>query len=122
MWAGRPFSTLPTEDGLRDWLSRSQLALFQVATIADRVVGLVAASRTPARIEIEDVQVDPDIQRRGLATAMLTRTLRTLTQQGTGPIRLHTEGHDPAGARSLYERLGFQVVREYHRYRKSLSR
>ncbi|WP_212829901.1 GNAT family N-acetyltransferase [Catellatospora sp. TT07R-123] len=122
VWAGRPFFSLPTEEELRDWLSSSQLALFQVATSDDRVVGFVAASRSPARIEIEDVQVDPDLQRRGLATAMLTRTLSTLTQQGAGPIRLHTEGHDPAGAQSLYERLGFQVVREYHRYRKPLSR
>ena len=121
VWAGRPFFTLPSEDRLRDWLSRSQLAQFQVAAIADRVVGLVAVSRTPTRVEIEDVQVDPDLQRRGLATAMLTRTLSTLTQRGVGPIRLHTEGHDPAGARSLYERLGFQVVREYCRYRKPLS-
>jgi mycothiol synthase len=120
-WAGRPYFTLPSEDRLRDWLSRSQLAQFQVATIADRVVGFVAASHTPARAEIEDVQVDPDFQRRGLATAMLTRTLGTLTRQGIGPIRLHTEGHDPAGARSLYERLGFQVFREYGRYRKPLS-
>ena len=122
VWAGRPFFTLPSEDRLRDWLSRSQLALFQVATTADRVVGFVAATREPARVEIEDVQVDPDLQRRGLATAMLTRTLSTLTQQGIGPIRLHTEGHDPAGARSLYERLGFRVVREYCRYRKPLTR
>jgi mycothiol synthase len=121
VWAGRPYFTLPAEDRLRDWLSRSQLALFQVATVADRVVGFVAAGRTPARVEIEDVQVDPDFQRRGLATAMLTRTLSTLARQGIGPIRLHTEGHDPTGARSLYERLGFQVVREHGRYRKPLS-
>jgi len=119
-WAGRPFFTMPTEERLRGWLSRSQLDLFQVATMADRVVGLVAVNHTPARIEIEDVHVDPDLQRRGLATAMLTRTLSALTERGAGPIRLHTEGHDPAGARSLYERLGFQVVREYHRYRKPL--
>jgi ribosomal protein S18 acetylase RimI-like enzyme len=122
VWAGRPFFTPPTEDQFRDWLSRSQLAWFQVATTADRVVGFVAVSRTPARIEIEDVQIDPDLQRRGLATAMLTRTLSTLTRQDAEPIRLHTEGHDPAGARSLYERLGFQVVREHRRYRKPLNR
>jgi mycothiol synthase len=122
VWAGRPFFTLPAEDRFRDWLRRSDLALFQVATFGDRVVGFVAASRTDARVEIEDVQVDPDLQRRGLATAMLTRTLAGLAEQGAGPVRLHTEGHDPAGARSLYERLGFQVVREHRRYRKPLSR
>jgi ribosomal protein S18 acetylase RimI-like enzyme len=121
-WAGRSFFRLPTEDQVRDWLGRSQLALFHVATMADRVVGLVAVNRTPDRVEIESVQTDPDLQRRGLATAMLTRALSTLIEQGAGPIRLHTEGHDPAGARSLYERLGFRVVREHGRYRKPLDR
>ncbi|MEH1123126.1 GNAT family N-acetyltransferase [Micromonospora sp. CPCC 206061] len=121
VWAGRPFFTLPTEDRFRDWLRRSRLALFQVATIEDRVVGFVAVSRSPVRVEVEDIQVDPEFQRRGLATAMLTRALSALAPRGAGPVRLHTEGHDPAGARSLYERLGFRVVREYRRYRKPLS-
>jgi mycothiol synthase len=121
VWSGRPYFGLPSEGQFRDWLGRSELALFQVATTDERLVGFVAASRTPARAEIEDVQVDPDVQRRGLATAMLTRTLTALTRQGAGPVRLHTEGHDPAGARSLYERLGFQVVREHRRYRKPLG-
>ncbi|WP_436536145.1 GNAT family N-acetyltransferase [Actinoplanes sp. HUAS TT8] len=120
-WAGRAFYSQPTEERLRTWLSRSQLDLVQVATAGDRVVGLVAVNRAPARTEIEDVQVDPDFQRRGLATAMMTRALGPLIEQGAGPIRLHTEGHDPAGARALYERLGFRVVREYHRYRKPLG-
>jgi ribosomal protein S18 acetylase RimI-like enzyme len=116
-WAGRPYFTLSAEADFRDWLGRSDRSLFRVATAGDRVVGLVAASRAPAVTEIEDVQVDPAVQRRGLATAMLARTLAVLT----GPVRLNTEGHDPAGARSLYERLGFRVVREYHRYRKPLT-
>jgi len=121
VWAGRPYFTLPAEDRFRAWLDRSELALFQVATISDRIVGFVAAARTSTRVEVEDVQVDPDFQRRGLATAMLTRTLTTPALHDAYPIRLHTEGHDPAGARSLYERLGFRVVREHHRYRKALN-
>ncbi|MEU4562390.1 GNAT family N-acetyltransferase [Actinoplanes sp. NPDC023936] len=121
-WAGRPFYALPTVDELRDWFRRSEPGMFEVATIGVRLVGLVAVSRTPARTEIESVQIDPDLQRRGLATAMLTGTLNTLIGAGAGPIRLHTEGLDPVGARTLYERLGFRVVREYRRYRKPLDR
>lgn len=119
-WAGRRYSALPTEDRLREWLARSELALFQVATVDDRLVGFVAASHTPVRAEIEDVQVDPDLQRRGLATAMMTEALAELADRGDRPVRLHTEGQDPAGARSLYERLGFQVVSEHWRYRKPM--
>jgi ribosomal protein S18 acetylase RimI-like enzyme len=118
VWAGRQFFELPTEEQLRDWLRRSELALFKVATVGDRLVGFVAVRRGP---EIEDVQVDPGFQRRGLASALITQTLAGLAEREAGPVRLHTEGHDPAGARSLYERLGFQAVREYRRYRKPLS-
>jgi mycothiol synthase len=121
VWAGRPFFELPTDDRFHDWLRRSDLSLFQVAVVGPRILGFVAASRTSAHVEIEDVQVDPDYQRRGLATAMLSRTLTALAEQGAYPVRLHTEGHDPAGARSLYERLGFRAVREYRRYRKPLT-
>ena len=57
-----------------------------------------------------------------MATALLTGILTTPPLQTGGPFHLHTEGHDPAGARSLYERLGFGVEREYRRYRKPLNR
>jgi len=119
-WAGRPYFTLPAEDQYRSWLERADLSLFQVATVGDRVVAFVAASRTPLRAEIEDVVVHPGFQRRGLATTLLSRALSTLARQDALPVRLHTEEHDPAGARSLYERIGFQVVRGYRRYRKPL--
>lgn len=109
-WAGRLFTTETTEEWMRDWLGRSDLSLFRVATAGGRVVGLVGASRT----EIEDVEIDPGFQHRGLATALITRTLAGLN----GPVRLNTEAHDPAGAKALYERLGFRDVREYRRYRK----
>jgi hypothetical protein len=47
VWAGRQFFELPTEEQLRDWLRRSELALFKVATVGDRLVGFVAVRRGP---------------------------------------------------------------------------
>jgi mycothiol synthase len=117
VWAGRAYFTLPSEESFRDWLRRADLSLIQVATAGDLMVAVVAVNRTPARTEIDDVQVHPEFQRRGLATALLGRALAG----EAAPIRLHTEGSDPAGARALYERLGFRVVREYGRYRKPLG-
>ncbi|MEU4620327.1 hypothetical protein AB0G04_10170 [Actinoplanes sp. NPDC023801] len=55
--------------------------------------------------------------RHGLASALLARALVNLD----GPARLRTEGHDPAGALTLYERFGFRVVSRHHRYRKPLA-
>src|SRR5690348_8501354 len=112
-WAGRPFVVVPSEERLRSWLERSDRSSFLVATAGERVAGFVAVSGD----EVEDVAVDPDFQRRGLASALLARALERLG----GPARLRTEGHDPAGALSLYERFGFRVVSRHHRYRKPLD-
>ncbi|MEV0897145.1 GNAT family N-acetyltransferase [Actinoplanes sp. NPDC049802] len=112
VWAGRPFFEPRDEKRLAGWLRRSDLSRFQVATVGERLVGFVAV----AADRIEDVQVDPDLRRRGLASAMVTRALGTIG----GPARLWTEEHDPAGARTLYERLGFRITVRAHRYRKPL--
>ena len=120
VWAGRPYVSLPSENSLRGWLNRSDLSLFRVAIAGGRMVGFTAAACTPLRAEIEDVQVDPSFQRRSLATALVTDTMTQLAGRASGPVRLHTEGHDPAGARLLYERIGFVTVREHHRFRRPL--
>jgi len=122
-WAGRPFFAMPTVEGFRDWLENSDLDLFQVATIDDRIVAFVAStiSDSPESVaEIEVLQVDPDFQRRGIASALITHNLSLLNARGVTVVRLNTEGHDPAGARSLYEHLGFTLHRSYLRFRKPL--
>ena len=111
-WAGRPFTRLPPEDRLRDWLRRSDLSTFRVAVAGEQAAGFVAVTGD----EIEDVAVDPAFQRRGLASALLSQALDRLG----GPARLRTEAHDPAGARTLYEGLGFRLTARHHRCRKPL--
>ncbi len=120
VWAGRDFFTMHTVDGFRGWLSRSQLDLFQVAEDAIGIVGFVASSRSGAVAEIEDVQVHPRAQRKGIATSLVSQNITRLRDLGVEEIRLNTEAHDPAGARSLYEKLGFELHREYLRFRKPL--
>lgn len=122
VWAGRPYFASPTVADFRGWLGRSDLSLFRVMTVESRIVAFVAARHDAMRAEIEDVQVDPEFQRRGFASALLAATLTVLAERNAGPVRLRTESHDPAGARSLYEHLGFGVVGEYRRYRKPLTR
>lgn len=120
-WAGRPYYSGPTADEYQAWLARSDLSLFQIATIGNRIVGFVATIDAPHRAEVDDVLVDPDFRRQGIARSLLTANISLLRKRGVDRIRLHTEAHDPAGARSLYETLGFFVVREYRRYRKPLG-
>ncbi len=121
-WAGRPYTySGPTVEQYRRWLAHSDLSLFHVATSDDRIVGFVATIHSQHRSEIDDVQVDPEFRRQGIARSLLTTNMSLLQKRRVDRVRLHTEAHDPAGARSLYEALGFRVVREYRRYRKPLD-
>lgn len=119
VWAEREFFVPPTQRAFVDWLSRSDLDLFDVIEDPEgTIIAFVAAELYPTHAEIDDLQVDPAYQRRGIATTLMVTILKRLSKQGVSEIRLNTEGHDPAGARALYERLGFDVHRTYHRYRK----
>jgi mycothiol synthase len=120
VWAGRAFFTMPTVSQFDGWLRRSDLTLFNVAVVDGTIVGFVASNVGLMRAEIEDLQVHPHHQRRGIATALLSRNLAELHRRDVDVVRLNTEAHDPAGARSLYESIGFTVHREYLRFRKPL--
>lgn len=121
VWAGRPYFTMPTLDDVHGWLARADPDLYLIAVHdTGTLVGLASAAIRPQCAEIDDVQVDPNWQRQGLATALLTELTDRLARRTTLPVRLHTEGHDPAGARSLYQRLGYTVTTKHHRLRKPL--
>lgn len=81
------------------------------------VVGLASAVLHDGFVEIDDVQVDPDWQRQGIASSLMALLFRRIRERSELPVRLHTEGHDPAGALTLYESLGFRVVARHHRMR-----
>lgn len=121
VWAGRPYVTAPQLEATRRWLTTADPELLLLAEDGSGLVGLVSARITTRQAEIDDVQVDPRRQRQGIATQLLTELVDRLRDRTALPVRLHTEGHDPAGARSLYERLGFRVVATHQRYRKQLG-
>jgi mycothiol synthase len=121
VWAGRAFFTMPSVDDVRSWLLRADPELYLLAVDdSTAVVGLASATLRPQCAEIDDVQVDPGWQRRGVASALLVELRTRLARRTSLPVRLHTEGHDPAGALSLYEHQGFSVVATHHRLRKPL--
>jgi mycothiol synthase len=121
VWADRPFFTMPDLDETRQWLNQADPELFLLAEYDSHLIGLASAEIAARCAEIDDVQVDPSWQRRGVATALVSELLIRLSDRTEQPVRLHTEAHDPAGARSLYERLGFVVVTTHDRYRKQFG-
>jgi tRNA(Arg) A34 adenosine deaminase TadA len=67
-----------------------------------------------------DISVRPAWRRKGLARALLTRALWNLRQRGEQVIRLNTVAEFRTRAQDLYRSVGFRLLKEFPRYRKSL--
>lgn len=68
----------------------------------------------------EDISVRRPWRRRGLARAMLARSMRLHKGLGMTQTGLGVDTHNPSGALQLYESMGYQVVDTETAYRKSL--
>lgn len=62
------------------------------------------------------VEVDPAQRRRGLATTVMAALARRALDEGASAAWLQVED-DNAGARVLYDRMGFAAHHAYHHYR-----
>jgi mycothiol synthase len=96
-------------------------ALWQVAWCGDEIAGQVLTIVERGRAEIFEVSVRPRWRRHGLARALLSQTLQNLASRGNDVIRLHTRTDFQTRAIDLYTSLGFRVLKEFPRYRKSLA-
>lgn len=122
----------PTEGKYQAWLHDPFFDpdLWQVAweAGADQVVGTVLTLVIPEENErlnrrrgyTEGISVRRPWRKRGVATALLVRSLRHLKALGFTEAALHVDGENPSGALKLYESLGFHAVRRESVYRKSL--
>ena len=95
--------------GFAEW-TREQLAgelpgsTTYVLLRGDERVGRLRLVRTDDGTELAGIQLRPDVQGRGLGTALV----RSLQDEGL-PVTLGVERDNPQ-ARALYERLGFALV------------
>jgi mycothiol synthase len=105
---------------------RFQPHLWQVAWDGDEVVGGVhvfvdeAENREKSRKwgHTEEVTVRRPWRGRGVAKALLTRSLRVLREHGMEAATLDVDSDNPSGALKLYESLGFRAVRQFTIYRR----
>ncbi|MEU8003514.1 GNAT family N-acetyltransferase [Catellatospora sp. NPDC049111] len=96
--------------------------LWAVAWDGDEIAGLVISEREGDGVADSSwVAVRPAYRRRGLASALLGRSLAAMREHGVGVATIRTVAENPNRTVQLYERVGYQVVRRQPRYRKPLT-
>ncbi|MBN1934064.1 MAG: GNAT family N-acetyltransferase [Anaerolineae bacterium] len=93
--------------------------LWQVAWDGDQVVGQVLSLIENGQAEVFEVSVRPAWRRHKLARALLSRAMRCLHERGVEVVRLYTVAEFRTRASDLYRSVGFRVLKEFPRYRKS---
>ncbi|GHO78841.1 hypothetical protein KSD_66120 [Ktedonobacter sp. SOSP1-85] len=122
-WAGTSWGTpVPSEEEYQEFLHQPDLdhTLWQVAWDQDQPVGMVLGRISKGWGYIDEVSVERTYRRQGIAQALILYALAALRERGVQRVRLHTDANNRHGARSLYEKIGFSVTKEFPRYRKSL--
>ncbi|MBO0777324.1 MAG: GNAT family N-acetyltransferase [Ktedonobacteraceae bacterium] len=122
-WAGTSRGTpVPSEEEYQEFLHQPDLdqTLWQVAWDQDQPVGMVLGRVSKGCGYIDEVSVDRRYRRQGIAQALMWYVLTALRERDVQRVRLHTDANNRHGARSLYEKMGFSVVKEFPRYRKPL--
>ena len=107
----------------------AERSMWQVAWDGEEVAGVVineideAANQASGKRAgwVEIVAVRRPWRRRGLAGALIARSLATFRQRGMTSALLQVDADNPSGAFGLYQRLGFTPVRRQTAYRKPLD-
>ena len=103
-------------------------SLWQVAWDGDEVAGSIANGIYAAENAIlgldigwlDHVSVRRPWRGRGLAAALIARSLHTLKHRGMAWAALGVDAENPTGALGLYERAGFKVHHTFATFRKPL--
>ncbi len=126
-WAGREW----TEEDFQHFMGNpvTDPSLWMVAYDGDEVAGTVLnwvnheenmqMDRRWGYTEI--IAVRRPYRGRGLAKALITRSMRMLRDMGMEYANLGVDTENPSGAVGLYEGLGYQVLKSYMVYRKDLG-
>lgn len=102
---------------------RFRPALSLLALTGDEVAGYLLSyeSSHPDRLYIGQVGTRPAWRRRGLATALLVRTMALAARAGLITAELGVDADSPTGAVGVYERVGFAVTERAVTYAAALA-
>ncbi len=102
--------------------------LWQIAWHGDDIVGSVQSyidheenkTFSRKRGHTECIFVNPSWRGKGLAKALIARSLRLLKDRGMSEATLDTEVANVSQAYKVYQRMGYQVVKQFTFYQKPL--
>ena len=119
------------EDKFPAWLAEQQSGghFWQAAWDGDQLAGITLAridenenrELSQNRGWTEHVYVRPGWRKRGLASALITRALRVLMDQGMQDAELGVDAENETAAYALYQNLGFKTYYVDTWYRKPLA-
>ena len=119
-----------SEDQFRRFIGSPECApeLWQVAFHGDEVAGHILNYVDPPKPDgsrtgwTESIGVRKPYRRRGLARALLARSLRTVRDAGATRAALGADTENVNHALDLYESLGFRVVADQFEFHRPLAR
>ncbi len=125
------------ENVLEDWLDEkypgwlanpgNKPHFWQVAWEGDRLAGMVMARLDENEVThgkygyTEHIYVRPQWRGRGLASALIARSLQVLKAQGATKVELGVDAENESAAFRLYERLGYKTFCVDTWYRKRMA-
>ncbi len=122
--------TEPAEGEYEAWLKHPlyQPHLWQIAWDGDQVAGMVQNFIKDDNNKLmgrklgytENISVRRPWRRRGLASALIARSMKMHKELGMTEVALGVDTENPNGALQLYEGLGYKVVTRETVYRKEL--
>jgi len=121
----------PNEEDYQRWLDDpiNDSSLWQVAWEGEQVAGMVLnfinahenETYQRKRGYTENICVRRPWRKKGLARALIARSLHTLKERGMEHAALGVDAENISGATRLYESMGYQVVKRGVIYRKPLE-
>ena len=121
----------PTEENYKQWLEEPihKPELWKVAWDGDQVVGMVRSFINQEENEefnrkrgyTEEISVRRPWRRKGVARALLTRSIQMFIEMGMEETSLGVDTENPNGALNLYQSVGYIEERRWITYRKPVD-
>jgi ribosomal protein S18 acetylase RimI-like enzyme len=123
--------TKPMEEWYQFWMDHHEFQpeKWQVAWGGDKVAGAVQPFINEDENRLfnrkrgytENIHVGREWRKKGVAKALIARSLHLLKDLGMEEACLGVDAENPTGALHVYQSMGFKEVQRYMTYRKPLE-